>query len=137
MLNTFMWPSVVAILGIATLLILRQAWIGLIGRISRISPTGASFERPERMQEGRNPQGALSFQDLMKIPISASVLQREEIIKQQFHGLNLKNDVEKMEILVRAFAMSRIEMEFNNISNFIFGSQVTLLVQLSSVMSHK
>lgn len=101
----------------------------LLDRISKDGKDGVSFERP---QERGEPQAPLSFSDLMKLPISATALERETFIEQQLQTFDLKDDKEKIAALTRALATTRIEMEFNNVSGVIFGSQITLLVQLSS-----
>jgi len=129
-MDSFIWPLAITIISIVAILILRPAFIRLIDRISKADKRGITFDRP---QEGGNPQTMLlSFDELMKLPISASVLEREKYIKTNLQTFNLKDDTEKIEVLVRSFAISRLEIEFNNISNTIFGSQIYLLIQLSS-----
>lgn len=132
--DVLIWPAVAAIcsivIGLAALLTLRPALMRMVDRISKAGKDGVSFS--ERSQERGEIQAPLSFVDLMKHPISATALEREQIIKEQLQTFDLKSDDEKISVLVRSLATTRIEMEFNSISNIIFGSQVTLLVQLSS-----
>ncbi|MFH0785035.1 MAG: hypothetical protein V2B20_24190 [Pseudomonadota bacterium] len=128
-MDSLIWPSVVVIIGLAAILILRPAFIRLIDRTSKASKNGITFDRP---QEGVNPQTPLpSFDDLMKLPVTASVLDREKYIKTNLQTFKLKDDTEKIEVLVRSFAISRLELEFNNIASSIFGSQISLLNKLS------
>lgn len=129
MLEALIWPGVVVICVIAALLILRSAFMGLIGRVSKAGKDGVSFDRP---QERSDPHVELSFDVLMKLPISATVLEREKLIKEQLQTFGLKDDAEKIGLLTRTLAITRIESEFNNIAYVIFGSQVSLLIQLTS-----
>jgi len=127
--DSLIWPLVVVIISIAAIIILRPAFMHLVDRISKAGKNGITFERP---QEGESPQQPVfSFVDLMKLPITASVLEREKAIEKNFQSFDLKDETEKVSALIRALAFSRIEAEFNNISHVIFGSQLNLLVQLS------
>lgn len=132
------WPAVVVvcivILGIAALFILRPAFAKLVGRTSKVGKDGISFESSQERGSDNKPV-LLSFPDLMKAPISATVLGREDYLKDQLHSLNLQNDKEKIEVLVRIAASARIEKEFSDIAHTIFGSQLDLLVQLSGTPS--
>lgn len=133
-LDILIWPAVVIIcaivVGIPALFIFRAPISQLMGRISKAGKDGVSFERP---QEGRseNKPSALPFPELMKAPISATVLAREDYLKNQLQEFNLQNDTEKISVLIRVAATSRIEAEFNNISHIIFGSQLDLLILIS------
>lgn len=144
MIDSLIWPGVVVVcvivLGIAAFLIFRPAWMILIGKISKAGKDGIAFEGSQERRSDSSPM-QLSFPELMKMPISATVLERERNIKNQLHDLNLQNDNEKIEALIRITATARIETEFTNIAHTIFGSQVDLLVQLAgtpqgSTMSH-
>lgn len=130
MLDALIWPGVVVICVIAAFLIFRTAWMGLIGRISKAGKDGVTFEGSQERRSDNRPM-QLSFPELMKMPISSTVLERERNIKEQLHSFNLQNDSEKIEALIRVTATARIDTEFTNIAHTIFGSQVELLVQLA------
>lgn len=131
--DALIWPIVavicIIILGTIALFLLRPALLRLIDRTKKVGKDGLTFERP---QEGGKPETALlSFDELMKLPITASILDREKHIKTYLQTFNLKTDSEKIDVLIRSLSFSRLEIEFNNISNTIFGSQVNLLNRLS------
>lgn len=132
--DILIWPAVVIIcaivVGIPTLLIFKQPITRLIDRISKADKTGLSFESPQE-RGGDNKPSTLTFPELLKAPISATVLVREDYLKNQLQELNLQNDAEKISVLIRVAATSRIEAEFNNISHIIFGSQIDLLILVS------
>lgn len=131
--DALIWPAVavicIVILGTLALFLLRPALLRLVDSTKKVGKNGLTFERP---QEGGKPETALlSFDELMNLPITASVLYREKHLKAYIQTLNLKSDSEKINVLIRALSFSRLEVEFNNISNTIFGSQINLLVHLS------
>lgn len=105
----------------------------LLDRISGASKDGITFERPQEVGEVKPP--LLSFIEIMKEPVSASVLEREKTVQSQLQAFSLKNEDEKISVLARTLATTRVALEFNNIANSIFGSQITLLVQLSGTHS--
>jgi len=131
--DALIWPAAavicIIILGTLALFLLRPALLRLVDRTKKVGKDGLTFERP---QEGGKPETPLlSFDELMKLPITASVLDREKSIKTNLQTFNLKDDIEKIEVLTRALANSRVEIEFNNISYVIFGSQINLLIRLA------
>jgi hypothetical protein len=101
----------------------------LIDRISGASKDGITFERPQEI--GEIKPTPLSFIELMALPVSASVLDREKTIQSQLHEFSFKNEEEKITALSRNLAAARVELEFNDIAHRVFGSQVTLLINLS------
>lgn len=131
--DALIWPAVavicIIILGTLALFLLRPALLRLVDRTKKVGKDGLTFDRP---QEGGKPEAALlSFDELMKLPITASILDREKYLKTYIQTLNLKSDSEKIDVLIRTLSFSRLEVEFNNISYFIFGSQINLLIRLS------
>jgi hypothetical protein len=132
--DALIWPAVavicIIVLGIFALILLRPAFLRLIDRTSKAGRNGISFDRP---QEGGKPETPLlTFDEIMKLPITASVLDREKYLKSYIQTLNLKSENEQIDVLIRVLSFSRLEVEFNNISYFIFGSQIYLLIHLSS-----
>ncbi len=127
--DLLIWPAVALILGFVAMLLFKPAIDKKIAGITHATKDSVSFERPQEVIEQKPP--LLSFVELMNEPVSASVLEREKTVKAQLKALKLKND-EEIAILTRVGVTTRVELEFNNISNTIFGSQLTLLIQLSS-----
>lgn len=134
--ENLIWPSVfcvaVIFVGVAALFILRPALLRLIDRTSKVGKEGASFDRTQ--ESGKSPP-VLSFDALMRSPISASVLDRETNIISQLDGYALRSEEEKTKILVRALANARVTLEHNSVAHVIFGSQLRLLVSLNAVGS--
>ncbi|MBU2827134.1 MAG: hypothetical protein ACYCY2_12240 [Acidithiobacillus ferriphilus] len=126
--NFLIWPAVALILGFVALLLFKPAIDRKIADITRASKDGVAFERSQEGVEQQPP--LLPFVEIMKQPISPSVLERERAIEQQLQAIGLKTDSEKISVLTRVLATTRVELEFNNIAHIIFGTQITLLVQL-------
>lgn len=120
---------VAGVVAVIALIIFYKPIARLLDRISGASRDGITFKYPQEIGEVK--PALVSFVDLMKEPVSASILEREKTVHGQLQAFNLKNEEEKISVLARALATSRVALEFNNIANVIFGSQVTLLVQLS------
>lgn len=125
-MDGYIVAGVVAVIGLA---IFHRPISRLIDRISGASKDGITFERPQEI--GEIKPAPLSFVELMNQPVSASILEREKAIQNQLQAFNLKNEEEKISAITRAFATTRIALEFNGLANTIFGSQATLLIQLS------
>ncbi|MBI4618634.1 MAG: hypothetical protein HY739_00465 [Desulfobacterales bacterium] len=128
-MDIFIWPLVVIVISFIAMIIFRSALSRLIDRVSKASKNGISFDRGQERGIPETPP--LSFDDLMKLPITASILDREKYLKTYIETLKLKSDSEKTDVLIRFLSFSRLEVEFNNISYHIFGSQVGLLNHLS------
>jgi len=93
----------IVVLGIVALLLLRPALLRLIDRTSKAGKRWLwSFERP---QEGEKPQPPLlPFDELMKLPITSSVLSREKTLNGNLDSLNLSEDKQKIALLIRALS---------------------------------
>ena len=129
----FAWPLAVVIISMIAFYNFRPAIMRLIDRTSKAGKDGLTFERAQEWGSINPPTiPLLSFDDLMNQPISSSVIEREKNIKTNIQDFKLKTDAEKIEVLIRALAGSRLEIEFNRIAYIIFGSQLNLLVHLSS-----
>jgi hypothetical protein len=127
------WPTVIGvciiILGIVAIIVLRPALLRLIDRTSKAGKDGLTFERH---QEGGKAQPTLaSYDELMKLPITSTVLSREKSTEELLQSLNFKEDKQKISLLVRAFSSTQVMLEFAKISSLIFGSQLNLLIRLS------
>lgn len=129
MIDALAWPAVGLILGLVVIFAFRGSIIRKIERITRASKEGVSFERPQDPEPPKSE--ALSFDELMKQPISATVLEREKLVTSQLVNLPLKTDAERIAVLERAVASVNIDLEFTRIAHIIFGSQLNFLVQLS------
>ena len=129
MIEALAWPLVGLVLGLVAIATFRGPIVRQIERITRAGREGVSFERPQDPAPPRSE--AQSFADLMRQPISATVLARENAVAQQLSALSLKTDAERIAVLERVVASVNIDLEFTRIAHMIFGTQLAFLVQLS------
>ncbi len=129
MIEAIAWPVVGLILGLAALFSFRGPLVRKIDRITRAGKDGVSFERPQDPEPPKSD--VLSFEELMKQPISATVLEREKFVTEKFGDLPLKSDAERISVLKRVVASVNIDLEYTRIAHIIFGTQLNFLVQLA------
>src|SRR4030042_2595058 len=131
--DALIWPAVasifIIILCIICLCLLRPALIRLIDRTSRAGKDGITFGPPQQREEPQLPP--LSFEQLMKSPITATVLDREKTMESGLQSFNLKDEKETIALLIRLLATCQTTLEFHSTSIAIFGSQLYLLVRLA------
>jgi len=131
------WPiaigSALTLIGITALLVLRPALLRLIDRVKRFDKTGADFGHTRDQDPNETPPPKLSFDDLMRGAVSQTVLDRERDITGYLGSFSLRTEDEKIKVLIRALASSRIAAEFDHVSRVIFGSQLRFLIDLSSI----
>lgn len=128
----FSWPLAVVIILTVAFLIFKSAIIRLIDRISKVEKSGFTFERPQEGGTGNKQETPLLPSiELTSLPVTATVLDREKTIKTNLQSFNIKDDSKKIEILIRAVADSRIQIEFTYLAYTILGSQIFLLMHLS------
>lgn len=129
MIEALAWPIVGLVLGLVAIFAFRGPLVRKIERITRATKDGISFEQPQ--PESKSKGETLSFDELMKQPISNAVLEREKFIATMLKEIQLKTDAERITILTRVLASVGVEADFYRVAHVIFGSQVALLVQLS------
>ncbi len=82
--DNLIWPIVIGssftIISIFALFRFASALLPLIGRTTKVGRDGITFERSQDGGEIKPP--LLSFDELMKFPMSRSSLDREDAIKQ-------------------------------------------------------
>jgi hypothetical protein len=134
MFDALIWPTVavicIIVLGIIALILFKPALTRLIDRTSKAGKDGLTFERH---QEGGQPKTPLlSFDEIMKLPITASILQKEKTVEAELKkSFSHIDDKQTITLLIRAFSDAQITLEFTRISGTIFGSQISLLTRLS------
>lgn len=133
-METFLvWPvmisAAVVILGLAFLLLYRRPLTQLLGRTRRAGKDGFEFDQSQETSTAEAPQ-RLSYDELMKQPISATVRATEERAAADVEGFKPKDDKQRVAMLLRYVALVTVANEFINVHSKIFGSQMDLLVVL-------
>ncbi len=131
-LSSLGWPHFTFIFAIVFLFIFRTQISGFICRISSIDKGGVKTSPvPEAQREKEKTE---AVQELL-LAIGDSIVLREVegriVADLQIKGLETESDTAK--VLIKHFAASKILLEFEQIHNLIFGSQIYILKKLNEV----
>ncbi|MCX7418400.1 MAG: hypothetical protein NT013_02540, partial [Planctomycetia bacterium] len=125
------WPIAATVLGGIAIFAFRPALSRLIDRLKSASKEGGvQFDRP---QDGASSVLPLKFVELMSLPLFRSAAIREKSIQEELQTLQISDPTQQVKVLTRSLAVTRLTLEFANISGLIFGSQLTLLDRLSAL----
>ena len=124
------WPIAATVLGGIAIFAFRPALSRLIDRLKSASKEGIQFDRP---QDGASSVVSLKFVELMSLPLFPSAAIREKSIQEELQTLQISDPTQQAKVLTRSLAVTRLTLEFANISGLIFGSQLTLLDRLSAL----
>lgn len=120
------WPIVVLLF----MFLFRTQIASLISRITSIDKSGVkTSQAPESQREQQNTEAA---QELLHT-ISKSVVQREreERIKSYLKDNSLEVEGDTVKLLIAELATTQLRLEFEQIHNVIFGSQIFLMKRLN------
>lgn len=126
------WPHFVFLFALVCLLLFRPQLAGLLGRITSIDKSGIkAFPTPEAQREEKKNEAALELLEA----IGSSIVLRdvEGLIHQELGNCGLETSGDTVKVLIKQLAATRILVEFEQIHNFIFGSQIFLLKRLNEV----
>jgi hypothetical protein len=116
------WPS--SILGVAFLF--RHELRKLVPRVKRVGPTGVEFDAERQLAVGA------SFEGLREFPgnVRTRAISRIEIDLHKQIGVI--DEGQRVDLLIRQLAQSRLETHFERVYRNIFGSQISGLKLLST-----
>jgi hypothetical protein len=126
------WPHLSFLFAVFFVLLFRKPLLGLISRITSIDKSGIkALQAPEAQREERKKE---SVQELL-VAIGDSIVLRdiEGRIKTDLSGRGLDTDGDTIKVLIKHLAATRALLEFEQIHNLIFGSQIFLLKKLNEV----
>ncbi|WP_020677492.1 hypothetical protein [Geopsychrobacter electrodiphilus] len=131
-LSSLGWPHFTFIFAIVFLLIFRTQISGFISRISSIDKGGVKTSPvPEAQREKEKTE---AVQELL-LAIGDSIVMREVEgrIVADLQSKELETESGTAKVLIKHLAASKILLEFEQIHNLIFGSQIYLLKKLNEV----
>lgn len=132
-LNAVTWPIVALFLGLIALLLFRLPIKELIGRTTSIDKSGLrAGSTPEAQREDRKTEAVQEL--LAAIGESPSLLDVEQRIRKDLEARGLETNGDTVRVLIRHLAASQLLVQFEQIHNFIFGSQIFLLKRLNEVV---
>jgi hypothetical protein len=129
----FGWPHFAFAFGTVFLLVFREQLRALLGRITSIDKTGIKTQpNPEIQRE--DPKKIEAAQELLLAIGNTVVLQDiESRIRNDLTKRQLSVDGETTKVLIKYLAAAQVGLEFEQIQNLIFGSQIYLLKRLNEV----
>ena len=126
------WPHLAFLFAVFFVLLFRKPLFGLISRITSIDKSGIkASQTPEAQREEQKKE---SVQQLLLAIGDSIVLQDiEGRIRADFKEKGLETDGDTIKVLIKHLAGTRVLLEFEQIHNLIFGSQIFLLKKLNEV----
>ena len=131
-LKSLGWPHFAFLFAVLCAILFRSPLAGLLTRITSIDKSGIKAQpSPEAQREEKKKEAA---QELLVAIGNSIVLQDIETRIQQDlenRGLATGGDTEK--VLIKHLAATKILLEFEQIHNLVFGSQIFILKRLNEV----
>lgn len=126
------WPHLAFLFAVFFVLLFRKSLFGLISRITSIDKSGIkASQTPEAQREEQKKE---SVQQLLLAIGDSIVLQDiEGRIRGDLKEKGLETDGDTIKVLIKHLAGTRVLLEFEQIHNLIFGSQIFLLKKLNEV----
>jgi len=127
------WPHFAFAFGVVFLLVFHAQLRALLGRITSIDKTGIRTQpNPEIQRE--DPKKIEAAQELLLAIGNTVVLQDiEGRIRNELTTRQLSVEGETTKVLIKYLAAAQVGLEFEQIQNLIFGSQIYLLNKLNQV----
>ena len=127
------WPHFAFAFGLAFLLIFHEPLRALLGRVTSIDKNGIKTQpNPEIQRE--DPKKTEAAQELLLAIGNTVVLQEiEDRIRTDLTTRQLSVEGETIRVLIKYLAAARVGLEFEQIHNLIFGSQIYFMKTLNEV----
>lgn len=130
--ESFGWPHFAFLFSLVFVLLFRAQISGLLSRITSIDKSGIKAQAaPEAQREEKKKE---AVQELLLAIGNSIVLQDiESRIRQHLESLNMETGGDTAKVLIKHLAATKLLLEFEQIHNLIFGSQIFLLKKLNEV----
>lgn len=131
-IKSISWPHLTFLFAVFFVFLFRKPLFGLISRITSIDKGGIkASQTPEAQREEQKKE---AVQELL-LAIGDSIVLRdvEGRIKEDLKGRGLETDGDTIKVLIKHLGAAKILLEFEQIYNLIFGSQIFLLKKLNEV----
>lgn len=131
-LKSLGWPHFAFLFALACVVLFRSQLAGLLTRITSIDKSGIKAQAaPEAQREEKKKEAT---QELLLAIGNSIVLQDIETrIRQDLENRGLETGGDTPKVLIKHLAATKILLEFEQIHNLIFGSQIFLLKKLNEV----
>lgn len=126
------WPHFSFLFALAFVLLFRSQLAGLISRVTSIGKEGVkAAPTPEAQREKQRTEAVQEL--LLAIGDSIVLREVEGRIKSDLENRGLELEGDTVKVLIKHLAASKILLEFEQVHNLIFGSQIFLLKKLNEV----
>lgn len=132
LLKALSWPHFSFLFALIFVLLFQSQLAGLISRVTSIGKEGVkAAPTPEAQREKQKTE---AVQELL-LAIGDSIVLRdiEGRIKSDLENYGLELDGDAVKVLIKHLAAAKILLEFEQVHNLIFGSQIFLLKKLNEV----
>jgi len=131
-LSALGWPHVALIFALVFIFVFNRPLREFIGRIKSVGKDGLSTETAPTLQNEDVRQKAVD--ELMRLGDSPLMLEAEKLIRIDIEERGLNAESDSCKVLIRHLAATQIALDFEQIYNLIFGSQIFLLKKLNEVV---
>ena len=131
LLKAVSWQHLAFIFALFFIFTFRQPLSDLIRRVTSISKDGLTAGTPPEAQREHDHESAQQLLDI--IGSSIVIEELENRIKSDLTAKNLSTEGSSVKVLTRHLAGTQLLLSFEQIHNFIFGSQIFLLKKLNEV----
>jgi hypothetical protein len=132
-IKSLSWPHFVFLLALVFMFLFKSQLAGFLSRVTSIAPSGVTAApAPEAQREKKKTE---AVQELL-LAIGDSIVLRdiEGRITSDLKDRGLETEGDTVKVLIKHLAAARILLEFEQIHNLIFGSQIYLLKKLNEVV---
>lgn len=127
------WPHVTLVFAITFIIVFKKQFATLISRVTSIDKTGIKTEPiPEAQREKKKPEAVEEL--LLAIGDTIVLREVESHIKTELKERELEVEGDTVRVLIKHFAASKILLEFEQVHNLIFGSQIFLLKKMNETV---
>lgn len=131
-LATLSWPHFAFLTALICVLLFRAQIGNLLSRVTSIDKSGIKAQpAPEAQREEKQREAAQALLDA--IGTSIVLKDVEARIRKELTDRGLETHGDTANVLIRHLAATRILLEFEQVHNLIFGSQIFLLKKLNEV----
>ncbi len=131
-LTSLGWPHFAFLFALVCVFLFHSQLAGLLARITSIDKSGIKAQgSPEAQREEKKKEAAQEL--LLAIGNSIVIQDIETRIRQDLESRELDTAGDTVKVLIKHLAATKILLEFEQIHNLIFGSQIFLLKKLNEV----